>query len=79
VVLALDVRRQQTPGKFQGFFQIFQGFHLHSGEGVDHRQVIGRVGETDLGVGVVSIERLFVKAFSGGDHFVSTLNGGKCD
>jgi hypothetical protein len=31
VVFALDVRRQQTPGKFQGFFQIFQGFHLHAG------------------------------------------------
>ncbi len=64
VVLALDMRGQQAPGECQGFFEVFQGFHLHAGEGVDHRQVVGGVGKADLGVGVVGLKCLFVAAFS---------------
>ena len=79
VVFPFDMGGQQAPGECQGFFEVFQGFHFHSGEGIDHRKVVGGVGETDFSVGVIGIKCLFETAFSGGNHFVPTLNGCKCD
>ena len=53
VVLALEVRRQELAGDLQRLLHVLEGFHLVAGQRVDDRQVVGGVGEADLGGGLV--------------------------
>ena len=78
MVAAFDVRRQQFAGKVQRFFNIFQGLYLEAQQRVDHGQIVGRIWETDFGIGIVGFQRSFIFTFYFGDDVVTTLDGGEC-
>ncbi len=78
MVFTLDVRRQQPAREFQGFFQIFQFFHLHAGQRVDNGQVVTGIGKFNLRIRIKGLKRIVKLAFSLGDNFIATLNGCKC-
>jgi len=63
VVGAFDMRRQQFSGEFQRFFDIFKGFDLNAQQGIDHRQKIGRVGKSNLGIGIKGFQSAFIFPF----------------
>jgi hypothetical protein len=78
IVFQFDMGRQKRPRKFKRFFQVFQRLHLHPREGINDRQVIGRVGKPDFRAGVIGLKSVSVFALNLCNYFVATLNGCEC-
>jgi len=74
MICALDVRRQQLAHRLQRFFHVLELLDLDAEQGVDDRQVVGRIRKPDLGVGVEGLQGLLVLAFNLGNDVVRTLN-----
>ena len=78
MVVPLDMGWQQPPGELKRFLEVLQCFTFHAGERIDYRQEVSGVAETDLGRGIIGLERFFKLALDLGHDLITALNRCKC-
>ena len=79
MIHAFDVGRQKLAAHIQHLLNIFQRFNFNSQQRINHRQIVGGVGESHLGICVEGIQSFFILAFNLRYNVVATLNCGKCN